>query len=384
MTAEKMTAQQKAVVAILAFLQFTVIVDFMIIAPLGALLLDELHIDAKQFSLIVSVCAVCAGVSSFITAGFADKYDRKKLLLFFYTGFIVGTGLCGFAPTYEFLLGARIIVGIFGGVIGSTCMAIIADLFPLTMRGRVMGVVMTSFSAAQVAGLPAGLALSNWLGWHAPFLVIATIAAVAGVGIAFVLEPIDAHLKAPTKQNPLAHTLHIMTKPVYLRVFATTILLASGFMLMPLFTPFFVNNLHVDVDLLPIIYVITGIFTFISGPLAGKLADKMGKLVMFVGGSLMCALVYITWANVEGATALWIVVAINVLMYVANTARAISAGALGSACLRCRIAARSCPSTPRCNKSPVELLRSSVAPSSSCRLMARCRASTRSATSSPP
>jgi predicted MFS family arabinose efflux permease len=330
-----MTTHQKAIVAILAFLQFTVMVDFMILSPLGAMLLDELHIDTKQFGFLVSAYAVSAGISSFVSASYLDKFDRKKLVLFFYTGFISGTALCGVAPSYEFLLGARILTGVFGGVLASLSMAIVVDLFPLAMRGRAMGSMMTSYAAAQVVGLPAGLALSNAWGWHAPFLVIAGIGAVVGVAIAFVLRPIDAHLKHnsddPAKPNALVHLVRVATKPAYLRVFATTILLSSGFMLMPLLSAFFVNNLHVDIEQLPIIFLITGIATFFMGPIAGKLADTMGKLVMFTAGTLLTAVVYVVWANLAGPTALWIVVAVNVLMFAANSLRMIAAGALTSA-----------------------------------------------------
>src|SRR6478736_6212473 len=174
------TRYQKFVVAVLAFLQFTIILDFMIISPLGAIMLPELHIETKRFGAVVSVYALSAAVSGLLAAGFADRFDRKKLLLFFYSGFTVGTLLCGLAPTYEFLLGARIVTGIFGGVIGSISMAIIADLFPLEVRGRVMGTIQTSFAASQVMGLPLGVFLSNKWGWHAPFIMIFVIGVPVG------------------------------------------------------------------------------------------------------------------------------------------------------------------------------------------------------------
>jgi predicted MFS family arabinose efflux permease len=328
---EPITRYQKTVVAILAFLQFTIMIDFMIMAPLGAVLLDELHIDTRQFGLVMSAYAVSAGAASFASASFADRFDRKRLLLFFYAGFLVGTALCGFAPDYEFLLGARIVTGIFGGVVSSIVMTIVADLFPLAIRGRVMGTMMTAFGAAQVAGLPAGLALSNWRGWHAPFLVIAGIGAVVGVGIAFALRPVDAHLATPRQQSAIAHMLRIATKPAYLLVFGTTILLSSGFMLMPLLSAFFVHNLGVPFPQLPIVYAITGAATLVVGPLGGKLADTVGKLKCFVAGTLLCSVLYVVLTNLSGPTALWLVVLVNVGLVAANTARMIPAGALSSA-----------------------------------------------------
>src|SRR4029078_12602579 len=133
---ESFTPYQKFVIALLVFIQFTIILDFMIISPLGAVIMPALSITPSQFGLVVSVYAFSAGISGFLTAGFADRFDRKKLLLFFYIGFILGTGFCGIADSYASLLAGRLITGLFGGVIGSTSMAIVTDLFPLQQRGR--------------------------------------------------------------------------------------------------------------------------------------------------------------------------------------------------------------------------------------------------------
>ena len=112
-------------IAVLAFIQFTVVLDFMVLSPLGAILMPALDISTQQFGMVVSAYAFSAGLSGLLAAGFADKYDRKAFLLFFYVGFVFGTILCAMATTYEFLLIARIITGIFGGVIGSVSFAII-------------------------------------------------------------------------------------------------------------------------------------------------------------------------------------------------------------------------------------------------------------------
>lgn len=332
MSNEPMTAYQKKVVAILAFLQFTVMVDFMILSPLGALLLGELHIDTRQFGLTVSAYALSAAVSSFASASIADKLDRRTLLLVVYTGFLVGTVLCGVASSYLFLLCARVVTGVFGGVIASISMAIVADVFPLAMRGRAMGTMMTAFGAAQVAGVPAGLALSSAWGWHAPFLVIAAIGAAVGVAIASSLGPLDAHLRtgAP-KPNPLAHLARTLVRPAHLLVFGTTMLLASGFMMMPFLSAFFVNNLRIELARLPFVFVATGATTLVVGPLVGKLTDRVGKLAVFAAGSVLACLPLLLWTRMSGPTALGVVVATNAFMLAANTARAIPAGALGSA-----------------------------------------------------
>src|SRR5581483_7083709 len=142
------TGYEVFIVTILAILQFTIILDFMVISPLSAILMPQLHVKPAQFGLVVSAYAFSAGISSLLAAGFADKFDRKKLLLFFYAGFLVGTALCGMATDYHFLLIARIVTGLFGGVIGSISMAIVTDLFRLEVRGRVMGFIQMAFGAS--------------------------------------------------------------------------------------------------------------------------------------------------------------------------------------------------------------------------------------------
>src|SRR5580658_1284520 len=182
------------VVAVLAFLQFTIILDFMIVSPLGAIVMPTLHITPQQFGFAVSSYAFSAALSGVLAAGFADRFDRKRLLLFFYAGFVLGTLFCALAQTYPMLLMARIVTGFFGGVIGSVVLAIATDLFPLEMRGRVMGYIQTAFAASQVLGLPAGLYLTNHWDWHAPFLAIVAVGVPAEVIIMLFMQPVVGHL----------------------------------------------------------------------------------------------------------------------------------------------------------------------------------------------
>ncbi|HVV49183.1 MAG TPA: MFS transporter [Polyangia bacterium] len=325
------TRYQKFVVVVLAFLQFTIILDFMIISPLGAFLLRDLHITTRQFGLVVSAYAFSAGASGLLAAGFADKFDRKRLLLFFYTGFLLGTGLCGVATSYAFLLGARIVTGVFGGVIGSIVMAIIADLFPLEVRGRVMGTIQTAFAASQVMGLPLGVYLSNHWGWHAPFLMILVVGAPVGLVIAARLQPIVEHLKVPSARDPVRHLVATVSERRYLRTFLATMLLATGgFMLMPFGSTFTVNNLGISLQKLPIIYMSTGAVTLVAGPLLGKLADAIGKYKVFVIGSVAGAAIVGLYCNL-GLTPLPTVLVINAVLFLAITCRMISASAIISA-----------------------------------------------------
>jgi predicted MFS family arabinose efflux permease len=327
----KLSRYQKLVIAILAFLQFTVVLDFMILSPLGAILLKELNVAPAQFGLVVSAYAFSAGVSGLLAAGFADKFDRKKLLLFFYAGFVFGTVLCGVAPSYWFLLGARTVTGLFGGVIGSISFAIIADLFPFEVRGRVMGTVMTAFAAAQVLGIPSGLYLANAFGWHAPFLMIAAVSAAVGVVLVTKLRPIDEHLKKPSQRNAVRHLFATLARSRYQWGFSSTMLLAiGGFMLMPFGSAFAVSNMGISIEKLPLLYMCTGVAAIVAGPVMGRLSDTIGKFPTFAVGSIVGIALVIYYTRL-GVTPLWFAIVLNIILFVAITARMISSQALSSA-----------------------------------------------------
>jgi predicted MFS family arabinose efflux permease len=331
-TKEKVFSRyQVFIIAILALLQFTVILDFMVLSPLGAMLLQELNISTSQFGLVVSAYAFSAGASGLLAAGFADQFDRKKLMLFFYTGFMVGTLLCAVATSYSFLLIARIVTGIFGGVISSIGFAIITDLFKLEVRGRVMGFVQMAFGASQVLGIPIGLLLANRFGWHSPFWMIAGFGIVLGLVILRYMQPVTEHLKVQSTHSPFRHLINTFSKSHYVRAFmATTLLATGGFMLMPFGSAFSIHNLGLTLDQLPILYGITGVFSFVTGPLAGKLSDKIGKYQLFVMGSLLSMLLVAIYTQL-GLTPLWLCIVLNVILFAGISARMISASALMSA-----------------------------------------------------
>lgn len=303
----------------------------MVLSPMSAILLDEMHITAQQFGYVVSAYAISAGISGLLTAGFADKFDRKKLLLFFYTGFVLGTAFCALAPTYEFLFAARVVTGIFGGVIGSIAFAIITDLFPLEKRGRVMGMVQMAFAASQVLGLPIGLYMANHLGWHSPFWMIVAIAGIIGVFIAIYLKPIDAHLQLQEKGNAMLHLWKAAINTRHLQGFAATVLLATGgYMLMPFGAAFSTSNMGLSLDELPIVYMVTGIFTIFAGPLAGRMSDKFGKFLVYMIGSTIVIALVIVYTNL-GITPLWLAILINVVLFIGLTGRMIAASTLMTA-----------------------------------------------------
>lgn len=328
-TQKLFTPYQVFYIALAAGTQFLVVLDFMVLSPLGAQLMPALHITTTQFGLVVSAYAFSAGASGLLAAGFADRYDRKHLMLFFFAGFIIGTAFCGLANSYWSLLAARIVTGIFGGVIGSIGFAVITDLFAPQVRGRVMGFVQMAFAVSQVIGLPVGLYIANLWDWHAPFLLIVALAVPLWLLVFWKMQPVRDHLALQKDQGAFEHLWHTAGNPFYLRAFtATTLLATGGFMLMPFGTAFGVNNLGLQMSDLPKIYLVTGICSMLSGPIIGRLTDRFGSIRMFWAGSVLSTLLVLYYTNLGNPTPLWLVMAVNAVLFVGITTRMISSSAL--------------------------------------------------------
>jgi predicted MFS family arabinose efflux permease len=327
----KFTSYQIFVILILALTQFTVVLDFMVMSPLGDMLMKTMNLTTTQFAFAVSSYAFSAGLSSIATAGFADRFDRKKLLLFFYIGFIAGTFFCSITTTYPMLIAARIVTGVFGGVIGSISMAIVADLFALEKRGRVMGFMQMGFGASQVLGIPISLYIANVWGWQSPFLMIVCLATIVWLSIVFKLKPITKHLEVKSDHNPLVHLWRTIANRDYRIGFSATALLSiGGFMMMPWGSAFSINNLHVTKEQLPLLFMVGGVSTLFIMPLIGRFSDKIDKFKLFAIASVWMMVVVVIYTNLSPVP-LWVVMIMNVLMMIGIMSRMVPSMALATA-----------------------------------------------------
>jgi predicted MFS family arabinose efflux permease len=327
----KFTSYQVLVIILLALTQFTVVLDFMVMSPLGDMLMKSMELTTSQFGFAVSAYAFSAGISGLLTAGFADRFDRKKLLLFFYIGFIAGTLSCCLATTYFMLIAARIITGLFGGVIGSISMAIVADLFPLQQRGRTMGYMQMGFGASQVLGIPIGLYIANHWGWQSPFFMIVGLATIVWLTVMLKMHPITKHLELKTEKTAIKHLWHTVREHLYRAGFLLTALLSlGGFMMMPWGSAFAVNNLHVSYEELPILFMVGGVASLFIMPLVGKLSDKIDKVKIFTAAAVWMMVVVVIYTNL-GPVPFWIVMMMNILMMIGIMSRIVPAMALVTA-----------------------------------------------------
>ena len=266
----------------LAGIQFTHILDFMIMMPLGPQFTKIFSITDAQFGMLVSAYTLAAGASGLLAATYLDKFDRKKLLLALYVLFGLATLACGLAPTYYSLMVARILAGIFGGVLSALSQTIIADVIPFERRGRAMGIVMTSFSVSTVAGVPFGLFLAAHFSWHAPFFGIAALVGLLAAGAYVTLPPLVDHLKVANKPSAWLGIKQVLADPNHLKAFVFSgLLMFAGFTVIPFITIYLQTNVGWQTEQVPYVYLSGGLVTLVTARMVGVLTDRKGKVFMF-------------------------------------------------------------------------------------------------------
>lgn len=328
-----MTKIERIVLILLALINFTHILDFMIMMPLGNFLMPHFNISAQAFSVVVAAYTFSAGTVGFTAAFFVDRFDRKKVLLFGYTGFLVGTLACALAPTYGLLLAARILAGGFGGLIGAQVLSIVADLIPYERRASAMGIIMAAFSMASVVGVPLALYLAGHINWHAPFVFVVSIGAVLIPLLLRYIPKMDGHLTAANKErpNPIAMIKNIGTNRNQLLALSLTSTMMMGhFLIIPFLNPFMEFNMGFSAKTeTPMVYFVGGLLTLFTSPLIGKLSDKTGKFKVF-SIMLLAGLLPVVFITNMPHVPFYLVLCVTGFWFVVSSGRAIPAQAMVS------------------------------------------------------
>ena len=307
----------------LAGIQFTNILDFMIMMPLGPALTVLFEISDAQFGMLVSAYTLAAGVSGLAASTYIDRFDRKRLLLVLYGLFALSTLACGLAPTYGSLMAARIAAGIFGGVLSALSQTIVGDVIPFERRGRAMGVVMTSFSVSTVAGVPLGLFLAAHFGWHIPFILIAVLSGLFMVFAQMTLPSLKDHVAAQVDISSWSRIRDVVVDRNHQRAFVfSALLMFAGFTVIPYITIYMQSNVGMSAEHIPYIYLCGGVATLLTARLVGRLTDSWGKFKTF---RIMAAAVLIPMLAITqlGQVAMGWVLLISTLFFVCMSGRMI-------------------------------------------------------------
>jgi predicted MFS family arabinose efflux permease len=308
MPSSNFSRQQWVLLLLLAAINFTHILDFVIVMPLGDSLRQQLHINPKQFGMVVSAYGIAAMLTGIVSSSVVDLYDRKTILVSSFGGFVLATFYCGAAPNYTHLLIARCLTGLFGGLASSTVMAVIGDVFIDRQRGKAIGIVTSSFAVASTVGLPIGLWLAIYFGnWNAPFIAIGVLAmCVWGLAV-FCLPSLTGH-QTGVRGNPILQFVSIVQNSNHLWAFLFMLATVFGtFIIVPYIAPYLQANCGRTPQDLPVIYAVAGVFTLITLNLIGWATDRFGAKPVFLfcaGGAVLMTLVITNLPQVSliGAT----------------------------------------------------------------------------------
>lgn len=270
--------KERKLLLLLSFLFFAHVMDFVIMMPMGDILMRELHINPKQFSILLSAYSIMAFLMGLVSAMFTDKFDRRSALLFTVGGFTIGTFVCGFVNDYHLLLAARALTGAFGGVTGGIIFSIVGDVIPFERRGKSMGIITASFSFASIAGIPFGLWLATHYHWQVPFVFFGFFSTAAFIAAWKMIPPINGHIQKESSSSVNFQVFGDVFRDINLtKGIAATFLMTLGhFMVVPFITPALIRNNGMSQEEVPMIYVISGIFSLISSPIFGRMTDKYG------------------------------------------------------------------------------------------------------------
>jgi predicted MFS family arabinose efflux permease len=307
---------------ILVALNFFLILDFVILMPLGPQVMKELNISPGAFGWVVSSYTIAASLAGLVSSVWIDGFNRRTAILVVFAIFIIATFLCGLAPGYGILLGGRFAAGFAGGILSGLLVAVVSELFAFEQRGAAMGKLMSAFSMASVVGIPAGLYLAGFSGWRTPFLATAGLALVPFYFVFQKFPPMDAHLTSNQSHSHrslgkiLQHWWNLARVPAHFWALVLTFFtMSSHFLMVPLLSTFLTQNLGLSQTQLPMVYLVGGVATFLSSQWIGKLSDRFGKKRVFLVVAMCASPILLLTAHLPmGVTPTQIILCTTVFM----------------------------------------------------------------------
>lgn len=269
--------------------QFTLILDFMLLMPLGPTLIQQLGLSAGGFGVLVSCYSISSAVCGFSAVFWLDRVPRARLLIALYVSFIVATLGCALAPNAVLLGAARVVAGGSAGLMWAGVLACVMDVVPAQRRGDALGLVMSAYAVAAVLGVPFGLFVAAHFGWRAPFGVLALVSLLLVTVLQRALGRLpegpevssgQANAGLPTRAPSALQSLRELLHPTFISGWALSFCVVSaGFLLIPYLGTFLTNNLGLQSKQLALVYLVGGATTFVTSRLVGRAVDSVGPVV---------------------------------------------------------------------------------------------------------
>ncbi len=317
---------------LLAAVNFTHILDLMIVMPLGDALMKEFSISPGQFSAIVSAYMVSAGIFGFIASASIDRFGRKRALLTLYAGFILGTFLVALSTSFIQIIISRAITGAFGGLIGALVLSIASDMYKYKQRGKAIGLITSSFSVASVVGVPLGLYIASKTHWWAPFVVVAALAVVVWLIIFFTFPSLTDHVdERAEKKSPFRHLANTVGDVNQLRALSMGFFIVLGqFLIIPFIAPSMIRNVGFNQETVALVYFFGGMATMFSSPAVGRLTDRYSALRIFRFMMPISFVVVLVLTSL-GEVPIWVALVVTTTLFISFNGRMVPAQTMATA-----------------------------------------------------
>ena len=285
-------ARERKIILLLAAVSFVNILDFVMVIPLGPEFARGLGTPTSRLGLLGTSYTGAAALAGLVGTLFLDRFDRRSALTVAMLGLVTATAAGGLARSFDMLLGARVVAGVFGGPATSIGLAILTDVIAPERRGKALGQVMGAFSVASVVGVPMSIVLASWAGWRVPFFVVAGMGLLLVVGALFLMPPMRGHLERPrvaVERRSLATFAGDPT--VVLALTGMACLHLGSFVLILNLAAWVQGNLGFAPGDMWQPYLVGGFVSFAAMQVGGRLVDRKGSLPIILSGSVLFVVV---------------------------------------------------------------------------------------------
>ena len=280
---------KKALILILGLAGFTVMADNWVISPLLPAISETFGTTATTAGILITAYMIPFGIFQLVFGPLADRFGKRQVITFTMIFFTIGTALCAFAFNLGNLTLYRALTGVFAASVMPISFALIADLVPMAERQAAIASFMGISFLGQGLSMAIGGTMAYLINWRGAFVLYGVLSVLS------VILLLTAGKKIPSARDPkselAAPYLRLLSNRdslfTYLTVFFEGVLIIGAFS----YLGAFISNAY-GYNFLQIGFIMTafGIMTIIGGRLSGRLAAKIGKKRLIVGGLMLAAL----------------------------------------------------------------------------------------------
>ncbi|MDW3786603.1 MFS transporter [Staphylococcus saprophyticus] len=249
----------------------------MMVAGIMNLMSIDLHVSEAIIGQLVTLYAITFAIAGPILVKITNRFSPRPVLLYALLVFIVGNMIIAFAPNFSILVFGRIISSAAAALIVVKILALTALLTAPQHRGKMIGIVYSGFSGANVLGVPIGTIIGDLVGWRYTFLFIVFVSVLVGILMYFYVPQPQyqtVNTESSTKQRESNYSKILRPGEVAKFLAITFLLLVANSVTFIYINPLMLSSVH-DLSFVSIVLLINGVAGVIGTSMGGFLSDKL-------------------------------------------------------------------------------------------------------------